>query len=624
MAKPSDEPARRKPRRGEVVATWIMTAMLVLGLAGFGITNFAGRSSTIGSVGDIKITTNEYAREVRAEVAGFGRQLGMQMSVQDALSLGIDRQALSQLVTRAALDDTARRIGISAGDASVRAELVRQPAFVGADGKFDATTYKQALQQNGWTDIEYEEMLRRELARSLLQGAVAGGITAPAAPVDALYRWIAERRGFSLRRITEADLPTPLAAPDDDALKAWYDGHIDAFTRPEAKRIRYAALLPEMIAADQPVDEADLKKLYDERRGEYIVPERRLVERLVFPDQAALDAAQARLAAGTPFETLVLERGLTLQAVDLGDVSRDDLGPAGDAVFAAAEGSIVAAESTLGPALFRVNGTLAGHETTLDEARAGLAAELQAETARRAVGDRVEEVDDLLAGGAGLDELAAQMGMKTGTIDHVAGQQGDDPLEGYKAFRDAADKLAEGDFPEAVILDDGGVVALEFVETVPAAPIPFDEARDRVAEAWREDALHKALLAQADALAAVVAANGGGLGVLDSVETTAEIAREGSVEGMPAPLVPTVFAMKAEGDVQVFEAGDFVALVRLDAIHPAADSGADADALRQSLAAQLADALSQDAFAAFAGAIVNQADIQIDQGAVSAINAQLQ
>ena len=35
------------------------------------------------------------------------------------------------------------------------------------------------------------------------------------------------------------------------------------------------------------------------------------------------------------------------------------------------------------------------------------------------------------------------------------------------------------DFPEAIVLEDGGVVALRLDEVVPAAPIPFDEARER-------------------------------------------------------------------------------------------------------------------------------------------------
>jgi peptidyl-prolyl cis-trans isomerase D len=79
----------------------------------------------------------------------------------------------------------------------------------------------------------------------------------------------------------------------------------------------------------------------------------------------------------------------------------------------------------------------------------------------------------------------------------VPGQQGDTAIEGYPAFRTAADAVQEGDFPEAIVLDDGGVVALRLDEIVPAAPIPFDEAKEKVAEDWRKETVAKALSARA-------------------------------------------------------------------------------------------------------------------------------
>ena len=70
-------------------------------------------------------------------------------------------------------------------------------------------------------------------------------------------------------------------------------------------------------------------------------------------------------------------------------------------------------------------------------------------------------------------------------------------IEGYTAFRAAAEAVTAEDFPEAIVLDDGGVVALQFLEIVPAAPIPFDEAREAVAADWRAAQLAEALSARA-------------------------------------------------------------------------------------------------------------------------------
>lgn len=622
MAKTTDDEAKKPVSRGQKTAAWLMTGMLILGLGGFGVTNFGGNVSSIGSVGDITLSVDDYARAVRQEVAAFSAQLGSQVPVSEAIGFGLDRKALQGLVTRAALDDAALKMGLSVGDQTVAAEVLKISAFQGTSGTFDRAAYRQVLQREGLTEAAFEESVRRDVARSLLQGAVAGGFAAPEALTETLYKWIAERRGFAMIRLTEADLAAPVPAPTDDQLKAYYDANIAAFTHPEAKRIAYAALLPEMIAKDQPVDEAAVRKMYDQRISEFVVPERRLVERLVYPDQAAADAAKAKLDGGATFDSLVAERGLTMDAVDMGDVSKPDLGAAGDAVFAAAVDSVVLAASDLGPALFRVNGVLDGEETSFDEAKDGLSEELRMDAARRAISDKVEEIDDLLAGGTSLEDLARETGMEYSTLDHVVGQQGEAPLEGYQAFRAAADKVKDGDFAEAVVLEDGGVVALEFRETVPATPIPFDEAKEKVAESWREAEVKKALSAQAIAFKAAVE-GGASLGSLGIVDQTPEISRDGFVEGAPQSLLPAVFTM-SEGEVRVIEEGDFIALLRLETVKPAEATGEEADALRAALRAQIEQAISQDAFSAFATAVSAEAGISLDQTAINAVNARLQ
>ena len=374
MAKTPDDEVKRPKSKAKEAAVWVMMAMLILGLGGFGVTSFSGGTTTVAKVGDTDITTDEYARAFQGQVSAFSQQLGQPISSQEALAFGLDRQVLQGLVVRAALDNEAQRVGLSVGDAVVATELTGMDAFKGVSGTFDREAYRFTLDRQNQTEAEFENGLRRDVTRGLLQGVVVGGFTAPAPLTDTLYAWAAERRGFSMLRLGEADLTTPLAEPTDADLTAFHTANIEAFTRPEAKRITYAALLPEAIAADQPVDETVLKQLYEDRLDEFVVPERRLVERLVYPDQAAADAARARLDGGEAFETLVADRGLTLDAIDMGDLTREDLGDVGEAVFALEDGGVVGPLPTdLGPALFRVAAVLAAEETTFEEARETLA-----------------------------------------------------------------------------------------------------------------------------------------------------------------------------------------------------------------------------------------------------------
>ena len=617
-----DDATPKRKRRGASVMAWVLMAMIVGGLGGFGVTNFGGNVTTIGSVGARDITVNDYVQGMRQQVSQLSRQFGTQLTMEQARAFGLDGQVLQGLVQRAALDNEADDIGLSAGDAVVAAELAGMPSFQGVSGTFDGKAYRDALKNNNLTATEFESGIRADIARSLLQGSVAGGIVAPQALTDTIFAWAGERRGFTLVRVTEADLATPLPAPADAEVQSWYEAHLADYTRPEAKRITYAALIPADVAKTITIDEAEVKAAYDARLSEYVLPEKRLVERLVYGTEAEAAAAKARLDAGESFETLVSERKLTLEDVDMGDVSKADLGAAGDAVFALTGPGVVGPlPSSLGPALYRMNAILAAQETSFDEARPKLLEELQLTAAQKAISDKVEAIDDLLAGGAALDELARDEGMVLATTDYAPGADDNAPITAQPAFAKAAAALAEGDFPEAIVLDDGGLVAMQLDEVVPPAPRPLDSVKGAVTEAVRADALAKALTARGLEMKTAVE-GGAALGAQGIAERTASADRQATVEGAPPGLIEAVFAM-TPGELRLIEEPGFTALVRLDDIQPATSEGEDAKALRESIAVNAARALSTDLFALYSGALTAEAGITLNQAAIDAVNAQL-
>lgn len=614
-----DSPRKKKGIGSYVV--WVLLILVMMGLGGFGVTNFGGGVTTLARVGDREIETADYARALQQELNALSAQVGQPIPFSQAQAFGLDTQVLQTVITRAALDNEAARIGISVGDSTVAGEITQMNAFQGSAGSFDREAYRFTLERNNLTEAQFERSIREDVARSILQGAVVGGFAAPAALTDTLTAYAGERRSFSLLTLGEGDLPAPLPAPTEAELQGHYDANIDRFTRPEAKRITYVALLPEMLAPTMEVDETALRDLYDQRIDEFMVPEKRLVERLVYPTEAEAQAAKARLDAGeVSFDDLVAERGLTLDIIDLGDVSRADLGAAGDAVFALTEPGVAGpAMSDLGPALFRMNAILAAQETSFDEARETLSAEMRVAAARRAIGARMEEIDDLLASGADLEEVAQDTGMELASLDYIPGQTAEG-IAAYPAFREAAEALQEGDFPEVLQLDDGALAALRLDAIVPPTPIPLDEVRADVTAGWQAEALAKALAARAAEVQAAVE-GGASLGAYGIVTVTRAITRDGFIEDAPPLLLETLFDLE-EGALSVVQGDGFTGLVRLDAILPAETEGEDAIALRESISIRAQQTLAQDAFQLFTNALSNEAGIQIDQTAINAVHAQ--
>ena len=596
---------------------WIIVGLLLIGLMGFGATNFSGTVRTIGSVGDQNISVDAFARELQREMRGIQAQTGQPMTIADARSYGLDQSVVARLTQLAALDHEAEQLGLSVGDENLQREIVRIPAFQGIDGKFDRETYRFALEQANLNETVFEDDLRAESARTLVQSAIVSGVAMPDTMADTLTDYIAAQRSFTWASLGEDSLSEPLPEPTEAELQAYYDENGAAFTLPETKKITYVLLTPADVLDDVALDEDAVRRLYDERISEFSQPERRLVERLVYPNEEAASNALAQIeVGGATFESLVQDRGLELDDIDMGDVIASDLGDAADEVFSADVGDVVGPlPSDLGPALFRVNGKLDARTTTFEDVEDQLRDELAGDQARRQIEARAEPIEDILAGGATLEEAAEETELTIGTLEWTP-----DSAEGpaaYATFNEAAANVTSEDFPQIDFLDDGGIFALRLDETLPERPEPFDSAREKVAEAWRQDALVAAMAARAEEFVATLNESGDFAETGLSFKVENGLTRTAYIDQTPADFMNQVFEMET-GEYRVITGEAGVIIVRLEEVLPPADT-ADVRDLRQSLSTQLDQSLSQALFAAYARDAQLRARARIDQRSVEAV-----
>lgn len=598
-------------------AIWILLGLLIVGLAGFGATNLSGNIRTIGTAGDKPIPVEAYARQLQQEIRAVQQQTGEAMSFARAQEIGLDRAVLQRLVTTRSLDHEASALGFSIGDEELRNRILQINAFEGIDGSFDREGYRFSLEQAGLSEAEFETQLREEVSRTILQGAVLGGIAMPDTYADTLVSYVGEERSFTWSLLDRNSLAQPIAEPDEAALRTHYDENIARFTLPETKQITYAWLSPDALIDEVEINEAALREAYELRSEEFDRPERRLVERLTFLDQASAEEAAAKLAEGASFEDLVIERGLELADADLGDVTQAELGEAGAAVFGANVGEVVGPEpSSLGPSLFRINGVLPAQFTSFEEAEEQLRPQLANDRAQRLVEAQAENFNDLLAGGATLEELANETDMVLGKIDWTFDTV--DGIAAYEAFREVATAVTDENFPEIERLDDGGIFALRLNEVLPPRPAPFEDAREDVLEHWKAEETTIRLTAQAEVLVPELAS-----GKSFAEAELDAIVEEGLVRSEFVPRTPPgflneVFDMEIS-DVRLVESEAAVILVRLDAIEAPGNDG-DAGALREQLNLQAVQQLSNDLFEIYANDVIRRADPQINQQAIDAVH----
>lgn len=592
--------------------------MLILGLAGFGAVSFTGSGSAVATVGDEEVSVNDYARALQQEQRALQAQTGQSFTVSQLVEFGMDRVVLNRLVSVAAIDNEVKRIGVSTGDDNLLREISEIEAFQGIDGNFDRESYAFALQNAGLSEREFEADIRQETARTLVQGAVISGVKMPPVMQKTLLDYVGARRSFTYVVLSPDDVALTQAVPSDADLQSFYDDNIVDFTLPETKVISYVQLSPEMVMEDIEVEESALQALFDERANIYQLPERRLVERLVFADQAAAETAKAQLdLGGTVFEALVADRGLALADIDLGDVTRDSLGAAGDGIFAAESGAVVGPlPSDLGPALYRINGVLEARTTALDDVRDELRRELAGDRARRLIESRSEDLEDLLAGGVTLEEISESDGLALGQINWTP--ESDAEIAAYDGFRARAAAVTLDDFPTVDFLADGSLYALRLEEVLEPRPEPFDEARDSVMAAWTASRVAEALAAQAEALK-TQAIEGGDFPETATVQVEEGLTRTAYLDLTPANMMNEIFNMSV-GDLITVQGDENTVVVRLDETLPPAETD-DLTTLADAISQQLDQSLAQALFDAYATELLQQADPRVNQQTLDAVQA---
>ncbi|MEM8556020.1 MAG: peptidyl-prolyl cis-trans isomerase [Pseudomonadota bacterium] len=604
------------------ILVWTLLALLILALAGFGVGGFGGQVRSIGQVGQTDISLQSYARSLEAELRTIQQQTGQPLSFPQAEQIGLTQQVLQQQVGRASLEEAARLAGISVGDQVVADRVRTEPAFQGLTGGFDREAYSFALENSGLTTREFEDSIRKEAASTVLQSALIATMTPPAIFGTTLYQYIAEERRVEFVTLSVDDLETPPSDPTDAEVRAYYEDNPEPFTLPERKAITYAWLAPDDLRDQVEVSEDDMRALYEDRAILYDRPERRMISRLGFSDQAAADAARAALEAGeTTFDDLVTERGLTEADVDLGTFSADGLDTnVAEAVFGLEDNGVVGPlDTNVGPALFQMNAILQASFTPFEEALDELRADLAMDQARRFVDQEVEPVDDLLAGGATLEEIVDETALSLGQIEWSPGTPATEMPAALPEFQELARAIKMDDFAELTTTQTGIIFAMRLDRVIPPELQPLDDVRDLATERAAAAKVRDVLNERAEVIE--TALNGGQSFADQEISPTSVggITRQSLAMDLPLPLLSDVYDMDV-GDVQVIEDGATVHVVQMVDLLPADTSASEAQQLLTQLNVETGRAMADDMLTIFARAISTDVGIRLDQAAIDAVH----
>ncbi|MBR0656687.1 peptidylprolyl isomerase [Plastoroseomonas arctica] len=492
----------------KLAGTWFAKLLFVLLIGSFAIwgiedvvRNF-GRDSALARVDGQPIPIEEAQAAARREITRITRQLGPNFQGNEEIRKALAAQAVEGLVMDRVLRSEASRMGVIVPDAAVTSAVFSIPQFQGVDGRFSRDVLFNFLRSNDLTEQQFLTLMRADLARQQIAGAVRGGAIAPATMAEPLTRFLQERRIADVARFPTAAAAPP-AAPTEAQLRRFYENNPAQFSTPPLREAVVAVLTAEMLAAEVQVAEADIATAYEARRAQFETPERRVLQQALLRDQAAAAAIAAQWQAGADWATI--EAATTAaqgQASALPETDRAGLPlPAlAQASFALAEGAVSApVQSPFGWHVFRAERIIPGSTRSLDDVRAELRQELALEKALDVAFERATRYEDQLAGGATLEEVAREHGLAYAVVRTDA--QGHDaagadvtmpvrPVQRAETLR----LIFAANAGDAARLNEAvdGFIGIELREIVAPALKPFETVETEVREAWRLDAQKRA------------------------------------------------------------------------------------------------------------------------------------
>lgn len=626
-----------------VALSLVFLALIAVAFAASDVTGgatFGGVSSeSVAQVDGEEIGTGEFSTTVRNAFGQF-REQNPQLDIAAFDAQGRIDGILEQMIGSHATAAFADSIGLGASKRLVDSEIAGIPAFKGADGRFDETLFRNALAQQGLTETRIREDIRRGLLGDQLLVPATFGTRLSQQMALPYAGLILEGREGQIAFVPSGAF-APKSAPSDAQLQKFFASNAARYRIPERRVLRFATFMTNRFRDQIKISDAEIAALYKKRSAEFAATEKRTLNQLIVPTEAAAKAIAAKVNGGTRLEAAAREAGL--ETVELGEISKQDLTKASsaavaDAVFATASGKVAPpARSPLGWHIVQVVGISQIAGRTLAQVRPTLENELIEEKLRQTVSDFTANLEDRIADGASLADIAKDEKLELQVspallANGMASDKPDfEPTGTYRAILPVAFGLEEDAGPQLIEVQQGKEFAVfEVQEIKRAAPPPLASIRERVVADWAlaqglasakklADGIAKSSRTPA-ALAKAVSSASVKLPGIEQIATNRQTIMQ--QQGRVPPPVALLFSM-AEGTTKVLEGpnrtGWFI-------VHLSKINRGDASKVPELMAAtqqQLSQVVANEYVAQLLNAMKAQVDVKRNPDAIKRVKDQL-
>ncbi|MBT5187569.1 MAG: hypothetical protein HOM01_12235, partial [Kordiimonadaceae bacterium] len=412
------------------VASWFAGLLLALLIASFALWGIGDPMSTLGSseiaeVGDEKITPNDFARSFENEWQQSQQRFGQSFTKELAIQFGFGTQVVTRMAELKGYDVEAKNLGLRVTDEDLRNYIISFPAFQNADGSFNRIQFEQIARYQGSSISEFEETMRSDLARKQLIDSIMNNIKAPDISTDTLNKYITEKRVAEILTIPASTM-TAIGQYTDEDIQKQYDDNNANYMAPEYRDVSYFEVSASDYKDQFEITEEEGLASYEARITEFTNEEQRGFIQMLLDDETAANVAYTELQNGKVFEEVVMDQTgedaseYEFEAQSYTDITEVYGEEVADQIFALAQGQHTEViETALGFYLFKSTTITEGSSESYDDVKETIIADLKDENALERLYEVTDSIEDELAAGAPLNEIADALSLNLRQIKNV-------------------------------------------------------------------------------------------------------------------------------------------------------------------------------------------------------------